>query len=156
VRENVCEEIVEDISSMKAEHDEALRYARTLMKSGKEAAEKGRRETRYHGGGTSTPHRNRNFHDVSALITFAALDAMRIDLKKRRDTLSLEILDDMMQRMTKDNQSRSPSEISVFTRNAPRFIIEDLCRRGVMDGIVEKGGRTVNILTLAESLMAKR
>lgn len=155
VRENICEEIVEDISSLKAEHDEALRYAQTLMKSGKEAAEKGRRDTRYYGG-TSTPHRTKNFHDVSSLITFAAVEATKADLKRRRDTLSVEILDDLLKRCVADDNPSNPAQIAIFTRNAPRFIIEELCNRGVIDGVHTQDGKSVNILKLAEGLMKKR
>lgn len=72
VRENVCQELLEDLSSVKLENDDAIRFSNNWINKGKQYAMEHRSITRMPGG-QSTPLRNRSFKDVSILVRFQIL-----------------------------------------------------------------------------------
>jgi hypothetical protein len=68
IREDVSNEVIKDLNSIKIEHTEAMRYGTNLVASGKEYADKNRRDSRMRYQSGSTPLRDKTFTAVSTLV----------------------------------------------------------------------------------------
>ena len=68
VRENLCQEIMDDLGSIRNENNEAARIAGIYVKEGAEAARKSRRPTRMSDQQGSTPLRDKNFLNCDVMV----------------------------------------------------------------------------------------
>ena len=68
MRENLCQEIIEDLGTIRNENNEAARVAGISVREGREAARKARRPTRINDQEGSTPLRDKNFRDMDLLV----------------------------------------------------------------------------------------
>ena len=73
VRENICNELMEDLGSVRNENNEAARIAGIWARESLEEAVKSRRPTRMSDQGSSTPHRDKNFYNIDLLVCFLSL-----------------------------------------------------------------------------------
>lgn len=69
IREDLANELTQDLGSIKLENAEAVKYAKIWLGSGKDTAEQNRAETRsYDEEGASTPYRDQNYFDATLLV----------------------------------------------------------------------------------------
>lgn len=68
VREDVSNEVANDLATIKLENKESIKYAKLWLSAGKDYADTHRGLTRMGDRGGSTPFRERNYFDVSLLV----------------------------------------------------------------------------------------
>jgi len=157
VTENVGKELVLDLHCIKNENKEAARFASTWVQEGLESALKSRKLTRYVAD-SSTPMRDRNYHDLNILVTNLALDMTRADLKSTDDKnnlATLVYLDEYVYEVIKTIDSLKPLDVLQDARG-PRCLIEKLYYKGLTENIIECDNCTVNVLKLANKVLDKR
>ena len=156
VRESISEEMIQDLGCVKSENVEAMRYARDCLEVGPELAEKDRKMTRISESQSSesTPLRDRSYLECDIIVTNFALEHVKTDLQKRRNELGVRFLDDVLEGVQKRDMSRSVLERVLAEFYAPRELIEEICLKGLQDGVDKSSG--VNTLSIAESLLQAR
>jgi len=155
VRESISEEMIQDLGCVKGENVEAMRYARHRLEAGPEQAEKDRKVTRMSESQfESTPLRDRSYLECDIIVTNFALEHVKTDLQKRRNELGVKFLDDVLEGVQKRDMSRSVLERVLAEFYAPRELIEEVCLKGLQDGVDKSSG--VNTLSIAESLLQAR
>jgi len=154
VREDVMNELINDLGCVLLENVEAMRYATVKAEEGKEKAEKSRRQTRMAYEGGCTPLRDRNYYDLSVLLTNAAIDMIR---STHKDNKEYQIfLDDFLGKMAKEDEKRNPLDRILHDTIAPRELIEEIYFLGLTEGVNTNGQNSVNILRLGKLLMDTR
>eukprot|EP01038_Epipyxis_sp_PR26KG_P004139 gene4139-5893_t len=157
VREDVSNEIIRDLGSIKIENHEAVKYARNRISNGKEYAEKYRNVCRMGSQDGSTPLREKNFKDISVIITNYALEIVKAKLNKYHDTVSIECLNESLTRVMKEIEVNDPVERAMREKLAPRTLIEELCFVGMKDGTsATAGSSSSSYLRLANEIMSAR
>ena len=68
VRENLANELMEDLGCIRNQNNEAIHVATVWLKDGYDIAQKSRREAHSPSGQESTPLRDRNFNIVNLLV----------------------------------------------------------------------------------------
>lgn len=155
IRESLTTELIQDLNCIKSENIEAMRYAQSRLEMGEEEAERYRKMTRTDtSGGMSTPLRERNYLECGIIVTNYALEQLRIDLQKRRDSLGIKFLDDMLEKMSAKDDERSVLDRVLHEFYAPRELIEEIYLKGLEQGVEVSSG--LNTLKIAESLLQAR
>lgn len=165
VREDISEEMIQDVGSILLEHEEAIRWAKIHMEKGKDAANKSRRPTRMSAQGGSTPLRDRNYYECAVLITNAALDLVRENLRSKKDVHALQFLESYIQSLMDADTQRSPEDRMLHEMLGPRELIEGLYLQGLTRGLSNSitGGNgeeskqnQVNVLSIAQNVISTR
>jgi hypothetical protein len=154
VREDVINELINDLGCVLLENNEAVRYATVKVGEGKEKAEKSRRQTRMAYEGGCTPLRDRNYYDLSVLLTNVAIDMIRTIHKENKDYQVF--LDDFLTKLAKENEKRNPLDRVLHETIAPRELIEEIYFLGLTEGVNSNEQNPVNILRLGKLLMDAR
>lgn len=157
VREDVCNEILVDLNSIKLEHEEAIRYAKACLQDGRELAEKNRRATRYSSQG-STPYRDKTFYECSLLLTNIALDVFRGRFNLSSNHLGLKLIEDTVKEAGQEEADYLESQglTNIPGARSPNFILGDIYYKGLSQGLIEDGDTTLNTMTLAKEFLATR
>jgi hypothetical protein len=134
VRENLCEEIIEDLGSVRIANQQAITYAKALI-SGRE--EKGLLPISAGMGsaGGSTPLRHKTFTYVVLLVTNLALDLVKAQLQADGDVGALELVDCVLGKVEGELQAMSPMERQLAEPTAPQRFLEELCYVGLTEGV---------------------
>ena len=156
VREDVSSEMIQDLGCVKLENEEAIRYAQCLARDGLATAEKSRRMTRMREEGESTPVRDGNYMDFDCLITTLAMQLVRDDLVRTKDHAAIKVMDDLTIKLGTDDDTRTMLERVQHESQGPRTFLEQLYYKGITEGVVKSGTKTVNILRVAENLFDTR
>lgn len=154
VREDVINELINDLGCVLLENNEAVRYATVKVGEGKEKAEKSRRQTRMAYEGGCTPLRDRNYYDLSVLLTNVAIDMIRTIHKENKDYQVF--LDDFLTKLAKEDEKRNPLDRVLHETIAPRELIEEIYFLGLTEGVNSNEQNSVNILRLGKLLMDAR
>jgi len=107
VREDVSNEIIEDLGCVLTENAEIVRFATTWATDGREAAEKSRKLTRIRSQGGNTPMRDKHYTQLNVFVTQLAMELIRNDLMSSRDETALETLRVLEAKMETDDVARS-------------------------------------------------
>lgn len=150
VREDVSNELISDLGCILLENVEAMRYATAKAHDGVEAAEKSRRQTRMSYEGGCTPLRDRNYNDLSVLLTNAAIDLVKSTNKDNKEYQVF--LDDFLNKMAADDKERNPLDRILHEPIGPRELIEEIYYLGLIEG-VDKSSKSINILRLGKLLL---
>jgi len=153
VREDVSNELITDLGCILLENVEAIRFATVKAQEGVEAAEKSRRQTRMSYEGGCTPLRDRNYYDLSVLLTNAAIDLVKSSNKDNKEYQVF--LDDFLNKMAADDKERNPLDRILHEPIAPRELIEEIYYLGLIEG-VDKSAKSINILRLGKLLLDSR
>jgi hypothetical protein len=160
IREDVCNEMIEDLGCIVTENVEIVRFAKAWAKEGREVAAKTRRLTRIKSQSGNTPLRDKNYMDVDVVITHLAMELVRDGLLKTHDVTALATLSTLEKKMATDDDARSLLERMLNDAEGPRQFLEELYYKGVTEGVSTKGAdggaKVVNILRVAESLLEAR
>lgn len=158
VRENLCNEIMEDLGSIRNENNEAANVARVWLQEGYSQAQKARRPTRATTNGT--PYRDRNFLDMDILITNLAIDLLRADTNKitqntkERDVM-VSFLNKFLEDLEKEEGKLDPVTQALNVYKGPRSMLEALYYKAISSGLsTEPQG--VNVLKLTNALFRLR
>jgi hypothetical protein len=157
VREDVCNEMIVDLNSIRLEHKEAIKFAKAKLKDGPEAADKQRRITRVSPTG-STPYRDKSFHECSLLLTNIALDLMRVDFERASNPLGAKFITEVVESATEQEKIYLEEQglTNIPGARSPNFILGDIYFKGLKDGLVEGEGHSLNTMKLAKSFLATR
>lgn len=158
VIENIAKEVVLDLHCVRNENIEAQRFASEWVTNGHEEALKTRKLTRYVMD-SSTPGRDKNFHEMSVLVTNLAIDLTKAELKKQGDASSLasvKYLDAFLEEHTAGLNALEPQERMLQEARGPRSLIENLYYRGLTENVVELDGAQVSVLRLGQRLLERR
>lgn len=153
VRENVCEEIINDLNSIQYENDEAARFAKVWVMEGREAAEKSRKLTRMQGQGGSTPQRDRNFRDVSIYITELAINMVKDNCVDNYDSNTVEYLDKLLKKLEKERVAQPLQDQILNKQYGPRTLLEELFHEAMMGSV---GETSVNVMKLSNMIADTR
>ena len=159
IREDVSNEMIEDLGCIVTENVEIVRFAKLWAKEGRETAGKSRKLTRIKSQGGNTPMRDKNYMDMDVLITHLAMGLVRDGLLKANDDTALATLSTLERKMETDDDARSLLERMLNDAEGPRQFLEELYYKGVTEGVSMKrpdGAKVVNILRVAESLLEAR
>mmetsp|Transcript_9958 Transcript_9958/g.16395 ORF Transcript_9958/g.16395 Transcript_9958/m.16395 type:complete len:457 (+) Transcript_9958:115-1485(+) len=157
VRENICEEVIQDLGSIRLENEEAIRYATTWVNSDYANAEKTRHLTRVASQGGSTPLRHKTFDEVGLLVTNMALDVVKEDLSARKETGSIKLIDEILAKVTKEIEMLDPVDKKIAESRLSQTFLEKLCHLGLSEGAFNKeSDQPCNVLKLAQNLLDTR
>lgn len=156
VREDVGSEIISDLGCIQLENEEAIRFACTWAKDGKDVAEKSRRVTRMCEYDESTPRRDINYNDFNNMISALAVQLVREELLKNKDTAALDLMDELTIKIGESDDSSTMKDRLHQANFGLRSFMERLYYRGVTDGIKKSGSKSVNALKVAESFLEAR
>jgi hypothetical protein len=160
VRENIIEELIQDLGAVQLENAEAVRFAHAWIKGNREVAEKTRTLTRQQGGedneGGSTPLRDNTYSDVSLLLTNFALDLVKADLRAREDTGALLCIEQVLEKVTKDVDKLLALDKKLAIGRLPQALLEELCYRGLTEGATGGQGGQSNFLKLSQNVLQTR
>lgn len=148
--------MIEDLGCIQLENEEAIRYATTWAREGLPAAERSRRITRMNGQSESTPARDTNYMAFDMMITALAIQLVRDDLVRNKDSLAIEVVDDLLKKMVTDDMERTALERVLHDTQGPRSFLEQLYYKGVINGVTKSGTKTLNVLKVAENLFDAR
>lgn len=154
VRENVCEEIVNDLNSVQYENEEAVRFVTVWISDGREVAEKSRKLTRMAGQSESTPQRDRNYRDVSTFVTELAIMLVKKNYAESlRDPATVEYLDVLLGKLKKEREAQSPADQFFNQNDGPRTLLEELFHAAMIGSIT---GSSVNVMKLSKMIADTR
>ena len=153
VREDVSNELITDLGCILLENVEAIRFATVKAQDGVEAAEKSRRQTRMSYEGGCTPLRDRNYYDLSVLLTNAAIDLVKSNYKDNKEYQVF--LDDFLNKMAAEDEKRNSLDRILHDTIAPRELIEEIYHLGLTEG-VDANAKSINILRLGKLLLDSR
>eukprot|EP00607_Mallomonas_marina_P007730 CAMPEP_0182416828 /NCGR_PEP_ID=MMETSP1167-20130531/1199_1 /TAXON_ID=2988 /ORGANISM="Mallomonas Sp, Strain CCMP3275" /LENGTH=462 /DNA_ID=CAMNT_0024589929 /DNA_START=198 /DNA_END=1586 /DNA_ORIENTATION=+ len=164
VRENVCEEIMQDLQSLRNENNEAARFAKVWTEQSYAAAEKTRRPIRMSNQAESTPNRDKNINELNILVTNYAIDLLRANelnfhLSASEHERMVEYLDTNLKEMTEEFEAKDPAYQHMNQFKAPQMLMERLYHNGLEAGVsvsTEEDVLTVNQLKLAQELFKLR
>lgn len=156
VREDVGSEIISDLGCIQLENEEAIRFACTWAKDGKDVAEKSRRVTRMCEYDESTPRRDINYNGFNNMISALAVQLVREELLKNKDTAALDLMDELTIKIGESDDSSTMKDRLHQANFGLRSFMERLYYRGVTDGIKKSGSKSVNALKVAESFLEAR
>jgi hypothetical protein len=136
VRESITKEILIDLSCIRLENIEAIRFAEVKAKDGEEEALHTAKITRTPtAGGTSTPLRDRTYHDLSVILTNFAIEIVRMHLAN--DKATRDYLDSYLIELGEEEQKRSVIERLLHEYSAPKELLSELYYRGITQGMVD-------------------
>ena len=153
VRENVCEEIINDLNAIQYENEEAMRFASAWIAEGREAAERSRKLTRMPGQSESTPQRDRNFHDVNTFITELAIMLVKKNYVDAHDTSTIEYLDTLVSKLKKEREAQPFHEQFLNKQYGPRTLLEELFHAAMIGSVT---GSSVNVMKLSQMIADTR
>jgi hypothetical protein len=156
VREDVGSEIIRDLGCIQLENDEAIRFACTWARDGKDVAEKSRKVTRMCEYDESTPRRDINYMDFNNMISALAVQLVREELLKNKDTAALDLMDELTIKIGENDDSSTMKDRLHQANFGLRSFMERLYYRGVSDGIKKSGSKSLNTLKVAESFLEAR
>ena len=156
VRQDISEELLNDLGSVLYEHKEVSRYVRDLMVRGHEDAEKNRKMTLMTGQSSGTPLRDRNYADCSHLITEITMAVMKHNLQAERDEESVSYLEEIVATQQSTNANKNPSEKFFSYSHTPRALMEELYKNGLQKGIVTHGKKSINTMSLVQTFFSVR
>jgi len=154
VREDISNELMQDLCTIKLENQAAMKYANTWLSVSRDEAEAQRTMTRSAEIEGSTPYRNRNFFECSVLLTNIALDLVKAELRKNDDTSALEELDNILHRLDDQESALEALDQLVYKTRGPRTLIEELCYTGLKQGV--SSSKQANFLRMAQNIMDTR
>ena len=155
VRENICKELQLDIPCIRLENVEAVRYAKCVLEMGEEEALKTIKMTRSStAGGSSTPFRDRTYHEISVIITNFALEMVRQDLISNNDISGESYIEDYLEELKREEESRTVVERLLHEYTAPMKMMERLYSKGLVEGLNTKQQiSSVNVLKIAQNFL---
>lgn len=156
VRQDISEELLNDIGSILYEHKEVVRYVKEQTFKGKEEADRGRKMTRMQGQSNGTPLRERNYADCSHLITEVTMDIMKHNLEAERDEESVSYLHELLAAQQDAYSKKNPADKFFTYAFAPRELLEELYINGLQKGIVTRGKKSINTMSLAQTFFSVR
>lgn len=156
VREDVSSEMIQDLGCIRLENEEAIRFASTWARDGRAAAEKSRKVTRMCEDDESTPKRDANYMDFNVMVSALAVQLVREELIRNKDTAALQIMDSLVTTIGGEDDSLTMEERLHQESHGPRSFMEQLYHRGIIGGITKSGLKTVNMLKVAESFFDAR
>ncbi|KAJ1436614.1 hypothetical protein B484DRAFT_393142 [Ochromonadaceae sp. CCMP2298] len=158
VRENIMEELVQDLGTVRLENQEAIHFANAWINSNREVAEKSRGLTRFNTNnqGGSTPLRDNTYSDVSLLLTNFALDLVKADLLAKDDTEALLLIDELLGKVAQEVDKLDALDRKLALSRLPISLLEELCYRGLSEGATKVTGKGSSILKLAQDLLQTR
>ena len=156
VREDVGGEIIRDLGCIQLENEEAIRFACTWARDGKDVAEKSRKVTRMCEYDESTPRRDINYNGFNNMISALAVQLVREELLKNKDTAALDLMDELTIKIGENDDSSTMKDRLHQANFGLRSFMETLYYRGVTDGIKKSGSKTLNTLKVAESFLEAR
>jgi hypothetical protein len=148
--------MIQDLGCTRLENEEAIRFAYTWARDGREAAEQSRKVTRMCEHDMSTPKRDFNYMNFNIMLSALALELVRNDLIANKDHASIQILDDLTTTIGPDDGSVTMKERLHQERFGPRSFMEQLYHKGIAGGITKPGVKSVNTLKVAESFFDAR
>ena len=156
VREDVSNEMIQDLGCIQLENDEAVRFAKTWARDGLPWAEKSRKMIRMAGQSESTPARDESFVAFNMMMTAFAVQLVREDLSKAKQDIAVQMIDDLLLKMVSDDVSRTGLERMLHDTHGPRSFLEQLYYKGITEGVTGSGSKAVNTLKVIESIFAAR
>lgn len=156
VREDVSNEMIQDLGCIQLENDEAVRFAKTWARDGLPSAEKSRKMTRMAGQSESTPARDESYVAFNMMMTAFAVQLVREDLSKVKQDIAVQMIDDLLLKMVSDDVSRTGLERMLHDTHGPRSFLEQLYYKGITEGVSGSGSKAVNTLKVIESIFAAR
>lgn len=148
--------MIQDLGCIRLENEEAVRFASTWAREGRAAAEKSRRVTRMREYDESTPKRDVNYMDFNVMVSALAVQLVREDLIKNKETAALQLMDDLTTKLGDDDDSFTTEERMEQESHGPRSFMEQLYHKGIMGGVTKSGLKSVNMLKVAESFLDAR
>jgi hypothetical protein len=156
VREDVSSEMIQDLGCIRLENEEAVRFASTWAREGRAAAEKSRKVTRMREYDESTPKRDINYMDFNVMVSALAVQLVREDLIRNKETAALHLMDELTTKLGDDDDSFTMEERLQQESHGPRSFMEQLYHKGVIGGVTKSGLKSVNMLKVAESFLDAR
>jgi hypothetical protein len=158
VRESIAKEVLIDLKCIRLENIEAVRFAKVKASQGEEEAVRTIKMTRSPTvGGSSTPLRDRTYHEISVILTNFAIEVVRQSIT--HDKASSEYLESYLKELSDEEEKRSVVERVLHEFAAPMELLEELYYRGISQGlasVTEDPNYKVNILKIAQQLLDTR
>jgi hypothetical protein len=158
VRESIAKEVLIDLTCIRLENIEAVRFAKVKASQGEEEAVRTMKMTRSPTmGGDSTPLRDRTYHEISVILTNFAIEVVRQSITN--DKASSEYLEAYLKELSDEEEKRTVVERLLHEFAAPMELLEELYYRGISQGlasVTDDANHKVNILKIAQQLLDTR
>jgi len=159
IREQVCNELIEDLKAIRNENNEAARFADLWTRASRAEAEKSRRPSRVNAEGT--PHRDRNYYDIDLLVTNCAIDMFKTDIlhvhgNPKDHQAMVEYLDKMLSQLSEDFESKDMLFKVLNKDRSPQTLLETLYHDGLEQPVAGEGQTSINRLKLAQEFFKLR